>query len=89
MSQYKLNLPTDLKNRLQEAANRSGRSLSSEIITRLEASIAISDDGGLDFTLDAIENFIVEAVISQTEDLEARVKMLERFVDTTDYLNDD
>ncbi|NTF16880.1 Arc family DNA-binding protein [Agrobacterium rubi] len=37
--QYKLNVPADLKVVLEEQAKRSGRSLSSEIIARLQASI--------------------------------------------------
>lgn len=77
VSPYKMNLPTDLKNRLQEAADRSGRSLSSEIITRLEASISMYDDGGLDFTLESFEQFIHEAVQHETEDLRARLRELE------------
>lgn len=46
---FKLNIPAGLKDRLSEAAARSGRSLTSEIITRLEASISISDEGGAGF----------------------------------------
>lgn len=85
VSQYKFNMPADLKNRLQEAAERSGRSLSSEIITRLQASLSLADDKGFDFTPEGIERMILEIVANGTEELADRVKRLERFVDTTDF----
>ncbi|MFN3312561.1 MAG: Arc family DNA-binding protein [Hyphomonas sp.] len=75
--QFKLNIPMALKDRLSEAAARSGRSLTSEIITRLEASISISDDGGLDFTLESLERFVVGVVKRETQDLAARVSDLD------------
>lgn len=74
---FKLNIPAGLKDRLSEAAARSGRSLTSEIITRLEASISISDEGGLDFTLDSLERFVVGVVQGETEALAQRVRDLE------------
>lgn len=77
VSPYKMNLPTDLKDRLTAAAERSGRSLSSEIITRLEASVSMSDDGGIEFTLDSFEEFIRHAVEVETHDLANRVRALE------------
>ena len=77
VSPYKMNLPTDLKNRLQEAADRSGRSLSSEIITRLQASVALSDDMGLEFTEDAILMLIGNVVSEHTAPLEGRIEDLE------------
>lgn len=75
--QFKLNIPAGLKDRLSEAAARSGRSLTSEIITRLEASISISDEGGLDFTLDSLERFVIGVVQGETEALAQRVRDLE------------
>lgn len=77
VSQFKLNIPAVLKEQLSEAAAHSGRSLSSEIITRLEASISISDEGGIDFTLSGIEAFIHQAIEDAVTDLEGRVRSLE------------
>ncbi|MBW7057953.1 Arc family DNA-binding protein [Paracoccus bogoriensis] len=74
---FKLNIPAGLKDRLSEAAARSGRSLTSEIITRLEASISISDEGGLAFTLDSLERFVIGVVQGETEALAQRVRDLE------------
>lgn len=82
---FKLNLPTSLKDRLSDAAERSGRSLTAEIITRLQASLSLADDKGFDFTPEGIERMILEIVDNGTEELAARVKRLERFVDTTDF----
>lgn len=89
VSPYKMNLPTNLKNRLQEAADRSGRSLSSEIITRLEASIEMTDDGGLDFTLSSFERYIREVVENSVEDLRESVLTLERFAAGRDPYNEE
>lgn len=89
VSPYKMNLPADLKNRLQEAAERSGRSLSSEIITRLQASLSLADDNGLDFTYKALERMILEIVANGTEELEGRVSVLERFMAGKDPYNPD
>lgn len=77
VSPYKMNLPTDLKTRLQEAADRSGRSLSSEIITRLQASVSLADDNGLDFTYEAFEKFVFEIVDRGTEDIRAKLREVE------------
>lgn len=75
--QFKFNIPTALKDRLTEAAERSGRSLTSEILTRLQASLSLADDKGLDFTAEAFERFILEIVANGTEDLANRVHDLE------------
>jgi len=85
LTPYKMNLPSDLKDRLTEAAQRSGRSLSAEIITRLQASLSLADDAGLDFTAKGFEAFILEVVGRATEPLEARVNFLEQFSDLADY----
>ncbi|MFG6566671.1 TraY domain-containing protein [Sulfitobacter sp. 1A13679] len=74
---FKLNIPITLKNRLSEAAERSGRSLTAEINTRLQASLEIADNNGVEFTLDGIEAFILEIVANATQELEERVKDLE------------
>lgn len=74
---FKINIPASLKDRLSEAAERSGRSLTSEIITRLQASLSLADDNGLDFTYEALEGMILELVANGTSELESRVRTLE------------
>ena len=62
--QYKLNLPSDLKAALEDHAKRSRRSLSSEIIARLQAGIADelsaapSETGLAAFPMAAIERML-------------------------------
>ena len=87
LSPYKMNLPTDLKGKLQKAADRSGRSLSSEIITRLEASVSISDEGGIEFTLDSFEQYISEAIGDALDDYEQRIQALEAIAAGRDPYN--
>lgn len=41
--QFKLRLPTDLKGRLEAAAAASGKSLSAEIVARLESTFSEAD----------------------------------------------
>lgn len=86
--QFKLNLPAVLKDALAAAAERNGRSLTAEIITRLEASVAISDQGGLDFTLDAFERFIAEAIDNELDEIRTKVRDLEYHTGMRDSLND-
>lgn len=74
---FKINIPISLKERLTEAAQRSGRSLSSEIITRLEASISLADDTGLEFTSESIEKLITDMVLQQTLPIEDRIREIE------------
>lgn len=73
LTPYKMNLPSDLKDRLSEAAQRAGRSLSSEIITRLEQTLEHDDEWS-----NALEN-IDDAIlrIERLEKLEQRVAALE------------
>lgn len=87
--QFKLNIPAGLKDRLSEAATRSGRSLTSEIITRLEASMSFSEAHGLDFTYEAFEAIIADFVNAATHDLEYRVEVLERHMRGEDPYNRD
>lgn len=74
---FKLNIPTALKDRLSEAAERSGRSLTSEILTRLQASLSLADDHGLEFTYEAIQRMIIDLVKIETNPLEKRIGALE------------
>lgn len=78
VSQYKFNIPTDLKVRLQDAADRNGRSLSSEIITRLQASVMLSEEINIDFTEDAVLTYLGEVVKEYTDPLERRIEELEQ-----------
>ena len=75
--QFKINIPVALKDRLSEAADRSGRSLTSEIITRLQASLSLADDHGLDFTYESFEEMMLNIVISGTSELEDKVHDLQ------------
>lgn len=65
--------------RLSEAAERSGRSLTSEIITRLQASLTLGDDLGLEFTRESIEQLVIDIVQAETGPLDARIRDLEVF----------
>ena len=86
---FKLNIPLSLKDRLSEAAERSGRSLTSEIITRLQASLSLADDNGFDFTYEAMERMILDIVARGTEELEGRVHTLEEIAKGRDPHNRD
>lgn len=74
--QFKFNIPLALKERLADAAERSGRSLSSEIITRLEASLSLGDEG-IDLTFDGITNLIQDMILSETMPLSDRIREIE------------
>lgn len=77
---FKLNIPLSLKDRLSEAAERSGRSLTSEIITRLQASLTLGDDLGLDFTRESVERLVIDLVQAETGPLDDRIRELEATV---------
>lgn len=68
-SPFKLNIPISLKNRLSEAAERSGRSLTAEMIIRLEKTLAAPDE---------MENMleIVDQLLVRIDDLERTVEDL-------------
>lgn len=74
---FKLNLPISLKDRLQSAAERSGRSLTSEIITRLQASITLADEHDLDFTYESLERMIEQIVREQMNEFDVRLDYVE------------
>ena len=44
--QLKLRLPEDLKDKIAKAAEKSGRSMNAEIVSRLEQSIDFEDEYG-------------------------------------------
>lgn len=73
MVQFKLNMPAALRERLGDAADRSGRSLTAEVIARLEKSFEADDE----FT-NALDNI---------DDLMARVEKLEAVVRDLEYIS--
>lgn len=87
--QFKLNIPVTLKDRLAAAAERSGRSLTAEINTRLQASLSLADDNGLEFTHASFEAFILELVERGTEGLRNKVRDLDYIVTGRDPYNRD
>lgn len=60
--QFKLNLPVSLKSRLQLLAIENNRSLTGEIIARLEETILMSDDIGSDFSVESLETYVSDRV---------------------------
>ena len=73
MVQFKLNMPAELRRKLGEASERTGRSLTAEVIARLEQSLEQDDEWS-----NALEN-IDDAIlrIEKLEKLERRVASLE------------
>ncbi|MBB49293.1 MAG: hypothetical protein CMK88_00930 [Pseudomonadales bacterium] len=43
--QFKLRMPADLRSQVEAAAKKANRSLNAEIVTRLQASFAGTDQG--------------------------------------------
>lgn len=84
---FKINIPLGLKDRLSEAASRSGRSLTSEIITRLEASIEISDVGGLDFTPEALAEYVAKEIEIHLDEFRDRLTAIEAMAAGRDPYN--
>ncbi|MGR3376071.1 Arc family DNA-binding protein [Salipiger abyssi] len=70
MTQFKLNMPASLRERLEVAVEKTGRSMTAEIIARLQASF------------DSVDHF--ENAIENIDDLLTRVERLERSVYETD-----
>lgn len=57
--QFKLNMPAKLRERLGEASEKSGRSLTAEVIARLEKSFESDEEWtnalqNIDFLIDAV-----------------------------------
>lgn len=72
---YGLRMPRELKDTLDEEARRNGRSLNSEIVARLQASIQ-ADESVPDFvTPELFEQ--VKALGQEMETLRAQVRALE------------
>lgn len=78
MVQFKLNMPAKLRERLGEAANRSGRSLTSEVLARLEKSFA--DDEDWQNALDNISDALL-----RIEQLERQVSALQYSAGARDF----
>ncbi|MFK3846533.1 Arc family DNA-binding protein [Stenotrophomonas sp. NPDC078853] len=81
-AQFKLRLPATLKERLDESAERSGRSLSAEIVHRLERSF--EDQGRAPGVLG-----LRAELAAQREINEATAEMLARAVTRLDSMRDE
>lgn len=70
--QFKLMVPAELKARLEDAAHEARRSLSAEIIARLEESLQPTSDRSL---LDAMDEqrLMIETLIEQTAILREKI----------------
>jgi len=78
---YGLRMPRELKDALDASARENGRSLNSEIVARLQASVRSGgQSGGLSF-MNAVRSTAAKAGPSDP-DLEARVSELEAAVKT-------
>ncbi|WP_172327842.1 Arc family DNA-binding protein [Mangrovicoccus sp. HB161399] len=64
--QFKLNMPSSLRDRIGEAAEKSGRSLTAEIIARLEGSFETSEK--------------LEDILATYDELWVKVEKLEEMV---------
>lgn len=67
MVQFKLNMPAKLRERLGEAADKSGRSLTAEVLARLEKSFENDEEW-----TNALEN--IDTLLARVEALEAKVQ---------------
>jgi hypothetical protein len=72
---YGLRMPRELKGTLDTAARRNGRSLNSEIVARLEASVQVGEGVPGFVTPDFAAQ--VKVLAQELETLQARVRALE------------
>lgn len=77
---FKLNMPSSLRGRVGESAAKNGRSVTAEIIARLEKSFAVDDEYE-----NALEN--IEDLWGRVEELEALVEVHEKLLNP-DRLSD-
>lgn len=70
---FKLNIPISLKNRLSEAAELGGRSLTAEMIIRLEKSLSAPDEA--ETLLEIVDQLLVriEALEQTVQELSAEI----------------
>lgn len=74
---FRLRIPEDLKAKVQEAANQSHRSMTAEIISRLEQSFTFDKRvGDLELDTETIDDILANA-IARIETLEAKVREIE------------
>lgn len=74
---YGLRMPRELKDALEASAHENGRSLNSEIVARLEATVRVADpSSGLAF-VQAVKS-AAPKIAPVTVDVEARISALER-----------
>lgn len=73
--QMKLRLPAELKDRLMALAEENGRSLNSEIVRRLKASLEDGGNAGAsvdDRTMDLFADHVAERVVKALDQREGR-----------------
>lgn len=75
--QINLRIPEELKIKIQEMADKNGRSMNSEIIDRLEKSLENSNLFINKAEIDKSINEFVEQTISKIQDLEKRIDNFE------------
>ena len=74
---FRLRIPEYLKAKVQEAANQSHRSMTAEIISRLEQSFTFDKRvGDLELDTETIDDILANA-IARIETLEAKVREIE------------
>lgn len=78
MVQFKLNMPATLRERLGEASEKSGRSLTAEVIARLEKSFEADDQWA-----NAFDN--IYYLMGVVDRLEAMVNDHDRKLNPQDY----
>lgn len=90
VSPFKLNLPTNLKNAITEQAKRNNRSLSGEIIARLELSLSkynTDADGNVDIVLNKQDSAKMEEFINSAQKLDDMQRQLDYLLQTVDQIH--
>lgn len=75
-SDFKIRLPDELKEKIRHSANELNRSMTADIVARLEASFNTSGNEGLVSTLDEHLSFMAE----QNNILMNEVKLLRNYI---------
>lgn len=90
LSPFRMNLPTALKDALAEQAKRNNRSLSGEIISRLEQSLSkfhVDEHGDLEVKLDEHQSKLLASVIENEKrgnELQRQLDELRRLIEDRD-----
>lgn len=78
MVQFKLNMPAKLRERLGDAADKSGRSLTAEVLARLEKSFENDEEWE-----NALQN--IDELFAKMDKLEAMVTDHDRRLNPNEY----